>query len=136
MHVIEPYELPPFADSPVLEADAFEREFRIRAASSRGRRSFRVRFEMRVGDAPDALRDAARSSTSISSCWHGTATSRRATVASCERCSPEPRFRWRHDGHASGVRRASPVRPCVVIASSGDGRVPAKATIDDAGSSP
>ena len=32
LHVIEPSELPPFADSPVLEAEAFEREFMIRVA--------------------------------------------------------------------------------------------------------
>lgn len=60
VHVIEPSALPPFADSPVLEADAFEREFRIRMASSVLDDISRVRFEMRVGDAADALRDATR----------------------------------------------------------------------------
>jgi nucleotide-binding universal stress UspA family protein len=59
-HVIEPSALPPFADSPVFEADAFEREFRIRVASSVLADPSRVRFEMRVGDAADALRDAIR----------------------------------------------------------------------------
>lgn len=55
VHVIEPSELPPFADSPVLEADAFEREFRIRVASSVVDDPSRVRFEMRVGDAAEML---------------------------------------------------------------------------------
>ena len=62
LHVIEPSALPPFADSPVHEADAFEREFRIRVASGLlvGSRHA-VRFEMRVGDAADvAARRAAR----------------------------------------------------------------------------
>ncbi|HEY5011295.1 MAG TPA: universal stress protein, partial [Acidimicrobiia bacterium] len=31
LHVIEPSQLPPFADSPIYEADAFEREFMIGA---------------------------------------------------------------------------------------------------------
>ena len=58
VHVIEPSSLPPFADSPVLEADAFEREFGIRAAGNVLPDRSRVRFEFRVGEAPDALREA------------------------------------------------------------------------------
>lgn len=60
VHVIEPSRLPPFADSPVLEADAFEREFRIRMASNLPADTSRVRFEMRVGAAADALPAATR----------------------------------------------------------------------------
>jgi nucleotide-binding universal stress UspA family protein len=59
LHVIEPAALPPFADSPVLEADAFEREFLIRVAHRALADPSRLRFEMRVGDAAGALRDAA-----------------------------------------------------------------------------
>jgi nucleotide-binding universal stress UspA family protein len=59
-HVIEPSELPPFADSPVHEADAFEREFMIGASSTVVADSSRLRFEMRVGDAASVLCDAAR----------------------------------------------------------------------------
>jgi len=58
LHVIEPSDVPPFADSPVHEANAFEREFRIRVASGLLTDASQVRFEMRVGDAADALRDA------------------------------------------------------------------------------
>jgi nucleotide-binding universal stress UspA family protein len=58
VHVIEPSALPPFADSPVLEAEAFEREFGIRAAGNVLPDKSRVRFELRVGEAPDALREA------------------------------------------------------------------------------
>ncbi len=53
LHVIEPSALPPFADSPVYEADAFEREFMIGASSSVVADPSRVRFEMRVGDAAE-----------------------------------------------------------------------------------
>lgn len=60
LHVIEPSALPPFADSPVLEADAFQREFGIRAAGTMLDDPSRVRFEMRVGDAADALSEATR----------------------------------------------------------------------------
>ena len=60
LHVIEPAEAPPFADSPVFEADAFEREFRIRVASAILDDPSRVRFEMRVGVAEVALLEAAR----------------------------------------------------------------------------
>lgn len=59
-HVIEPHDLPMFADSPVLEAEAFEREFMIRASSAVLADPSSVRLEMRVGSAPDALREAAR----------------------------------------------------------------------------
>jgi len=59
LHVIEPSELPPFSDSGLYEADAFEREFMIRVSSLLTKRS-RIRFEMRVGAAADAVRDAAR----------------------------------------------------------------------------
>ncbi len=58
LHVIEPSDVPPFADSPVHEANAFEREFRIRVASGLLTDASQVRFEMRVGDAADVLRDA------------------------------------------------------------------------------
>lgn len=60
LHVIEPSALPPFADSPVLEADAFRRELRIRAAGTVLEDPSRVRFEVRVGEAPAALSEAAR----------------------------------------------------------------------------
>jgi nucleotide-binding universal stress UspA family protein len=60
LHVIEPSALPPFADSPVLEADAFEREFRIRSAGTVLDDPSRIRFEMRVGDAAETLSDATR----------------------------------------------------------------------------
>jgi hypothetical protein len=60
LHVIEPGEIPPFADSPVHETNAFEREFRIRVASGLLTDAAQVRFEMRVGDAADALRDTTR----------------------------------------------------------------------------
>jgi nucleotide-binding universal stress UspA family protein len=60
LHVIEPSALPPFADSPVLEADAFKQEFGIRSAGTVLEDPSRVRFEMRVGDAAEALSDAAR----------------------------------------------------------------------------
>lgn len=60
LHVIEPSDVPPFADSPVHEANAFEREFRIRVASGLLVDAAKVRFEMRVGDAATALRDATR----------------------------------------------------------------------------
>lgn len=60
LHVIEPSALPPFADSPVLEADAFKREFGIRAAGTAVADPTRVRFETRVGDAPEALGEAVR----------------------------------------------------------------------------
>jgi nucleotide-binding universal stress UspA family protein len=58
LHVTEPADLPLFADSPVLEADAFEREFRMRVASTVLDDPSRVQFEMRIGDAAEALRDA------------------------------------------------------------------------------
>jgi hypothetical protein len=60
LHVIEPSALPPFADSPVLEADAFKREFGIRSAGTVLDDPSRVRFEMRVGDAVETLSDATR----------------------------------------------------------------------------
>lgn len=60
LHVIELSALPRFADSPVLEADAFRREFGIRAAGTAVADPSRVRFETRVGDAPEALGEAAR----------------------------------------------------------------------------
>ncbi|HEY5011514.1 MAG TPA: universal stress protein [Acidimicrobiia bacterium] len=59
LHVLEPKDLPPFADSPVLEAEAYEREFLMRTAGPVVADPARVRLEMRVGNAPDALRDAA-----------------------------------------------------------------------------
>ena len=59
-HVMEPHDLPMFADSPVLEAEAFEREFMIRATSAVLADPSSVRLELRVGNAPDALREAAR----------------------------------------------------------------------------
>ena len=58
LHVIDPLDVPPFADSPVHETNAFEREFEIRVASGLLVDASQVRFEMRVGDAADALRDA------------------------------------------------------------------------------
>jgi nucleotide-binding universal stress UspA family protein len=60
LHVTAPNDLPPFADSPTHEANAFEREFRIRVASGLLVDSSHIRFEMRVGDAADVLRDATR----------------------------------------------------------------------------
>jgi hypothetical protein len=60
VHVIEPSALPPFADSAVLEAEAFRREFRIRAAGTLFADPARVPFEMRVGDAAEALGEATR----------------------------------------------------------------------------
>jgi nucleotide-binding universal stress UspA family protein len=59
VHILEPDDLPMFGDSPVLEAEAFEREFMIRAASSVVADPSRVRLETRVGDAPVALSEAA-----------------------------------------------------------------------------
>lgn len=58
LHVLEPYDLPLFADSPVLEAEAFEREFMTRAASGVVSDVSRVQLETRVGLAPAALREA------------------------------------------------------------------------------
>jgi hypothetical protein len=55
LHVIEPSSLPLFADSPILEADAFKREFGIRASGTAVPETSRVQFETRVGDAPEAL---------------------------------------------------------------------------------
>jgi nucleotide-binding universal stress UspA family protein len=60
LHVIDPMDVPPFADSPVHEANAFEREFEVRVASGLLEDASQVRFEIRVGDAADALRDATR----------------------------------------------------------------------------
>jgi len=60
VHVLEPHDLPMFADSPAFEADAFEREFMMRAASAVVADPSHVRLAMRVGDAPDELRQAAR----------------------------------------------------------------------------
>jgi nucleotide-binding universal stress UspA family protein len=73
LHVIEPAAAPPFADSPVFEADAYEREFRIRVASAILDDPSRVRFEMRVGAAEVALLDAARELDVdvIVLAWHG-----------------------------------------------------------------
>jgi len=59
-HAIEPSELPPFADSPVHEADAFAREFMIAASHREVADASQVRFEMRIGNPPRALCDAAR----------------------------------------------------------------------------
>lgn len=60
LHVLEPHDLPMFADSPVLEAEAFEREFMTRVASAVVEDTSRVQFEMRVGTAPAALSEAVR----------------------------------------------------------------------------
>jgi nucleotide-binding universal stress UspA family protein len=60
LHVTAPSELPPFADSTVHEADAFAREFMIRSASGVVPDLSRIRFEMRVGDPADTVREAAR----------------------------------------------------------------------------
>ena len=60
LHVIEPSALPPFADSPILEADAFKREFGIRSTGTVLDDPSRVRFETRVGDAAETLSDATR----------------------------------------------------------------------------
>jgi nucleotide-binding universal stress UspA family protein len=60
LHVIEPSTLPPFADSPVLEADAYKREFGIRSAGTVLADPSRVRFETRVGDAAETLSNATR----------------------------------------------------------------------------
>jgi len=58
LHVVEPHKLPMFADSPVLEAEAFQREFLIRATSAIVSDPSRVHLETRVGDAPHMLREA------------------------------------------------------------------------------
>jgi nucleotide-binding universal stress UspA family protein len=58
LHVVEPHKLPMFADSPILEAEAFQREFLIRATSAIVSDPSRVDLETRVGDAPRALREA------------------------------------------------------------------------------
>ena len=60
LHVTEPSNLPPFADSAVHEADAFAREFVIRSASSVVPDLSRIRFEMRVGDPAGTVCEAAR----------------------------------------------------------------------------
>jgi nucleotide-binding universal stress UspA family protein len=60
LHVVEPSELPPFSDSPVLEAEAFEREFMIRASRNVSADLSLIRFEIRVGDAPSLVCEAAR----------------------------------------------------------------------------
>lgn len=60
VHVTELRDLPMFADNPAFEADAFEREFMMRAASTVVADPSHLRLEMRVGDAPDELRHAAR----------------------------------------------------------------------------
>jgi hypothetical protein len=60
LHVIDPADVPPFADSPVHEANAFERELRIRVAGGLIVDASRIRFEIRVGDAADVLREATR----------------------------------------------------------------------------
>jgi nucleotide-binding universal stress UspA family protein len=60
IHVIEPSALPPFADSSVHEADAFAREFMIAALQNVVADTSRVRFEMRMGDPPRLLFEAAR----------------------------------------------------------------------------
>lgn len=59
-HAIELSELPPFADSPVHEAEAFTREFMIAASQQMVADTSQVRFEMRIGNPPKALCDAAR----------------------------------------------------------------------------
>ena len=58
-HATKPSELPPFADSPVHEAEAFEREFRAQVSSNVVTDPSRIRFEMRVGEPASALRDTA-----------------------------------------------------------------------------
>jgi nucleotide-binding universal stress UspA family protein len=58
LHVVEPHDLPMFADSPILEAEAFGREFLIQTAGAIASDTSRLRLETRVGDAPRALRDA------------------------------------------------------------------------------
>lgn len=60
LHVLEPDDLPMFADSPALEAEAFGREFMTRAASSIVTDPTRVQLETRVGLAPAELREAVR----------------------------------------------------------------------------
>ena len=51
--------MPPFADSPVLEAEAFEREFMTRVSRNVSADPSLIRFEMRVGDAPTTVCQAA-----------------------------------------------------------------------------
>lgn len=60
IHVLEPHDLPMFADNPALEAQAFEREFINRVASSIVGDASRVQLVTRVGLAPAALREAAQ----------------------------------------------------------------------------
>jgi hypothetical protein len=54
LHVVEPHDLP------LLEAEAFEREFMIRASRDLGPDPSLIRFEMRVGDAPGLVCAAAQ----------------------------------------------------------------------------
>jgi nucleotide-binding universal stress UspA family protein len=58
LHVVEPRDLPMFADSPVLEAEAFQREFLIRATNAIVGDPSQIHLETRVGDASRVLRDA------------------------------------------------------------------------------
>ena len=78
LHVIEPADVPPFADSPVLEAEAFEREFRIRVAGTLFADPSFVRFEMRVGDPAEALREATQELDAdlVMLVWHGKLSAR------------------------------------------------------------
>jgi nucleotide-binding universal stress UspA family protein len=59
LHIVESPELPPFSDSPVLEAEAFGREFLIRASRDLSPDPSLIRFETRVGDASTLIREAA-----------------------------------------------------------------------------
>jgi hypothetical protein len=73
LHVLGADDLPMFADSPVLEAEAFRREFVIRAASGIVADPSRVRVELRIGDAPAVLRETTRELDVdlVVLAWHG-----------------------------------------------------------------
>ena len=60
LHVLEPNDLPMFADSPALEAEAFGREFMTRVATGIVSDPAAVQLETRVGLAPDEMREAVR----------------------------------------------------------------------------
>ncbi len=60
LHVIEGSALPPFADSPVFEAEAFVQELRTRVAHGVVAHPSRVRVETRIGDPADVVCDAVR----------------------------------------------------------------------------
>jgi nucleotide-binding universal stress UspA family protein len=57
LHVFEPDTLPMFADQPVHETDAWAQEFLHRVPHARHKH---VRLEVRIGRAPDVVRNVSR----------------------------------------------------------------------------